>query len=302
MIPPPIPLDEDARIAALEDSGWKSVKVDAAFTHWLEEVAAELNFPMLSVSVVDRRQQIPVASVGFRAKPCSREASLDGHVILDHEPLIVTDALKDERFADNPLVHGPPFIRFYVGTPLITKSGKMAGALAGADTQPGRFPEAFYPQLEHAAAEAARRLDRCLLVPAVNEPAPSQPAYSEPVDERTLIEILPGGPVRDRLFFEEFLDQYSRESQRILHTLRSSSVPSNSRRALEDLRELSQHMEFDALVSLCRALELDVTSRSGLCRVSMESLQHALDAAMQAVQNLHQEASSSGKQLNEVSA
>lgn len=49
---------------------------------------------------------------------------------------MVEDAWADPRFCRNPLVLGPPTIRFYAGIPLQLPEGSVPGALAVIDIVP----------------------------------------------------------------------------------------------------------------------------------------------------------------------
>lgn len=97
--------------------------------------------PIALVSIVDSHRQWFKSKVGLDVCETPRDISFCGHAILDTKPLIVTNALFDERFLDNPLVTGEPYIRFYAGAPLIAKTGVILGTLCIVDTQPRDFSE-----------------------------------------------------------------------------------------------------------------------------------------------------------------
>jgi PAS domain S-box-containing protein len=53
--------------------------------------------------------------------------------------MVVEDARDDDRFADNPLVTGKPYIRFYAGAPLVAENGHRLGTLCLLDDEPRSF-------------------------------------------------------------------------------------------------------------------------------------------------------------------
>ncbi|MFW5800601.1 MAG: GAF domain-containing sensor histidine kinase, partial [Spirochaeta sp.] len=73
---------------------------------------------------------------GLDTNQTSRHIAFCSHTILKDSLLIIPDTHADERFADNPLVTGPPYIRFYAGMPLLTPDGYAIGALCAMDTVP----------------------------------------------------------------------------------------------------------------------------------------------------------------------
>lgn len=68
------------------------------------------------------------------------------------------DALADERFADNPLVTGPPHIRFYAGRAVRGPGGEMVGTLCVIDRRPRHLDEVQRKQLDDLADTIEREL------------------------------------------------------------------------------------------------------------------------------------------------
>ena len=87
-----------------------------------------------------------------------------GHTITANTAIFeITDATQDERFIDNPLVIGDPYIRFYTGVPLINSNGFKVGTISVMDTKPGSLNEEQIFTLQTLARQVVKLLDQNLL-------------------------------------------------------------------------------------------------------------------------------------------
>jgi GAF domain-containing protein len=109
--------------------------------------------PIAVVSLVDEDRQWFKSQCGLGGvTSTARDVSFCGHAILQQDIFEVPDTHADPRFADNPLVTGPPHIRFYAGAPLIVRNGLALGTLCVIDRKPGKLTETQRAQLHTLAA------------------------------------------------------------------------------------------------------------------------------------------------------
>ena len=137
----PIPDNETERLAALHALLILDTPPEQRFDRITEFAASEFEVPIALISLIDENRQWFKSSVGLNVCETSRDIAFCAHALLSPQPLIVPDAREDERFRDNPLVSGPPYIRFYTGAPLVLASGVIAGTLCLIDTKPRQLDE-----------------------------------------------------------------------------------------------------------------------------------------------------------------
>lgn len=137
MLTAPLPPNEDRRLARLQELGVLDTLPEKTFDDISALAQAICGTPIALITLVDRDRQWFKSRIGVDVTETPREVAFCAHTILDPEkPMVVSDALLDERFHDNALVVGDPKIRFYAGSPIVTQDGFALGSLCVFDQQP----------------------------------------------------------------------------------------------------------------------------------------------------------------------
>lgn len=133
---PEIPDNESARLRSLRASGLVGSAPSERFDRITRLARHLFGTKYALLSLVDATNLWLQSCAGWERGNPARETSFCGHAILGFSPMVVEDALKDERFFDNPMVLGPPNLRFYAGCPVRSPDGYAIGSLCLADDRP----------------------------------------------------------------------------------------------------------------------------------------------------------------------
>ena len=127
---------EVVRLEALSQYQILDTEPESAFNDLAKLAAQICNTPIALICFIDRDRQWCKAHVGWAATTLPRTLSFCNQTIQQAEPLIVTDALADPRFATLPWAIAQPFVRFYAGVALQTAEGYPLGTICVLDVEP----------------------------------------------------------------------------------------------------------------------------------------------------------------------
>ncbi|WP_267428155.1 GAF domain-containing protein [Methylobacterium sp. GC_Met_2] len=133
----PEAVHDPARLDALAAYGILDTPAEPGFNGIVQLACQLCNVPVALVSLVAGDRQWFKARVGF--PPCETDlnSSVCAHALAQPDVLlIIPDLTTDPRTAQNPLVTGEPFIRFYAGAQLRTSNGMVLGSLCVIDRAP----------------------------------------------------------------------------------------------------------------------------------------------------------------------
>ena len=154
----PMGPNESARLRVLHASGMLRGPAIPALDELCQETMRHFGVKSAIVTLLDTDIQILKGKAGIAVETTPRSITFCNYTILEDRVFVVPDALADEKFANNPLVNGPPFIRFYAGAPLVFQEEVRLGSLCLIDPAPRGFSRGDRAELLERAERAVNQI------------------------------------------------------------------------------------------------------------------------------------------------
>lgn len=136
MMKPPIPKNETERLNFLRQLGILDTPAEERFDRITRLALFVFDVPISTITLIDENREWHKSCQGLTLTESPREITFCAHAINAETILEIPDTAKDPRFADNPMVTGYPYIKYYAGVPLKFKNNMVIGTLCIKDTKP----------------------------------------------------------------------------------------------------------------------------------------------------------------------
>lgn len=143
--------DEVGRLAALRALGILDTPAEERFDRLTRLARHLFSVPIALIGLIDSKRQWYKSCVGLSAREVGLEVSFCAHALLQQDALVIADTLDDPRFATNPMVVGPPYVRTYAGQQLRSADGHIVGTFCVVDVGPRAWSEADVAALRDLA-------------------------------------------------------------------------------------------------------------------------------------------------------
>lgn len=154
---------EKRRLTALERLGILDTPPEDRFERLTRIARQYYGVKTALFSVLDSERQWFKSRQGLDVNETPRSVAFCDYAIQQDKAFIVSDATKDPRFAQNPLVTGFPHIRFYAGMPVREPTGFKIGTICIIDDKPRDFGELDLDILRNLATMIEDELERTYL-------------------------------------------------------------------------------------------------------------------------------------------
>jgi hypothetical protein len=150
---------EEERLSALLRYEVLDSEDEAAFDELTQLAASICGTPFALFNLMDGHRLWCKSRVGLDVHETEKDIAFCSHTILQDDIFEIEDALKDERFYDNPFVMDAPNLRFYAGIPLFSEERLPIGTLCVLDQQPGKLTSEQKNALRVLARQVINQLE-----------------------------------------------------------------------------------------------------------------------------------------------
>lgn len=159
----PVGEKEFLRLLRLHETGVASQLSDPKLDELCTEACTHFKVTSAAVTILDEEFQHLRARAHIDTATTARDAAFCNHTILQRDVFVVPDARQSLDFQNNPLVTGPPYIRFYAGAPLEYSTELTFGAFCLLDNEPRAFSLGDRAELVDFAERAVTLIHRWIV-------------------------------------------------------------------------------------------------------------------------------------------